>query len=60
MNKGFQQVKKYFKPDAKHEFYFFYEELKKMNAKMLVLIHKQRKNVNKILYEIFLVSKNYF
>ena len=28
--------------------------------KMIVLIHKQIKNVNKILYKIFLVRENYF
>jgi len=28
--------------------------------KTIVLIHKQIKNVNKILYKIFLVRKNYF
>ena len=38
----------------------FVIELKKKVAKTIVLIHKQIKNVNKILYKIFLVRKNYF
>jgi hypothetical protein len=40
--------------------FVFFNELKKQLVKTTVLIHKQIKNVNKILYKIFLVRKNYF
>jgi hypothetical protein len=60
MNKGFQQTKKNPEINAKDEFLFFLLSNSKMNGKNRVLIHKQRKNVNKILCKIFLVSKNYF
>ena len=61
MNKGFQRITNKIKNKmSSFNCFDFVIELKKKVAKTIVLIHKQIKNVNKILYKIFLVRKNYF
>jgi hypothetical protein len=61
MDKGFQRtIKKTKKEIRSLNGFVFVNELKKKVVKTIVLIHKQIKNVNKILYKIFLVRKNYF
>ena len=61
MNKGFQRISKKAKSKTRSLNQFtFLESLSNRWWKTIVLIHKQIKNVNKILYKIFLVRKNYF
>jgi len=61
MNKGFQKINNFEHVACLLFFFFvFADSERQFKENGAILIHKESKNVNKILYKIFLVRKNYF